>query len=153
ELGALPLRALPRAAGRRLAVRRPPRARLAARPRRRRAVALRARRRHESPRKRRLVSASLAPRGAAESIPLRKRLSHRLKASLFRSERLDAWIDRHAGFFDGSATRSALLQRASLRLMPERASRHSALAAAADSPATRGTMMILTLVPPEDGGG
>ncbi|HEY8514990.1 MAG TPA: glycosyltransferase [Candidatus Binatia bacterium] len=99
------------------------------------------------------MSASLAPRGAAESIPLRKRLSHRLKASLFRSERLDAWIDRHAGFFDGSATRSALLQRASLRLMPERASRHSALAAAADSPATRGTMMILTLVPPEDGGG
>ncbi|MEW6268350.1 MAG: glycosyltransferase [Thermodesulfobacteriota bacterium] len=86
---------------------------------------------------------------------LHKRLSHRLKAALFRRPRLDAWLDRRAGGTipgeDGAA--ASLLRRACLRLLPERASRHSALLRAAAAPATRGSIVVLTLVPPEDSGG
>ena len=86
----------------------------------------------------------------ATMLPPRKRLAHRLKAALYRSARLDAFLDDHLA--PAVATvRASALSRAYLRLLPERALRATPLAPgpAAGAP----TALLLTLVPPEDTGG
>jgi glycosyltransferase involved in cell wall biosynthesis len=86
----------------------------------------------------------------ATMLPPRKRLAHRLKAALYRSARLDAFLDDH--LTPAVATqRPSALSRAYLRLLPERALRATPLG---PGPATRApAALLLTLVPPEDTGG
>jgi glycosyltransferase involved in cell wall biosynthesis len=89
-----------------------------------------------------------APRVSA-ALPVRKRLAHRLKAALYRHARLDAWLDDRIG---APARGPSAVHRGYLRLVPERAVRRSPLTAARRE-ARRGSVLVLTLVPPEDVGG
>jgi glycosyltransferase involved in cell wall biosynthesis len=72
-----------------------------------------------------------------------------LKTALYRTDALDAWLDERVG----PATRLAgtVAGRAYLRLLPERALRRSPFTD--DTVAPRSTVLLLTLVPPEDTGG
>ena len=79
----------------------------------------------------------------------RKRLAHELKRALFRRATLDAWLDDLLA--PGRVLGATPLGRAFLRLLPERTVRVAPFGdrAAAD----RGSVVLLTLVPPEDTGG
>jgi glycosyltransferase involved in cell wall biosynthesis len=78
----------------------------------------------------------------------RKRLAHELKRALFRRATLDAWLDDRLA--PGRALGATALGRSFLRLLPERAVR---VAPFGERAAGGGSLVLLTLVPPEDTGG
>lgn len=79
----------------------------------------------------------------------RKRLAHELKRALFRRATLDAWLDDRLA--PGRALGATPVGRAFLHLLPERAVRVAPFGErAADD---GGSLVLLTLVPPEDTGG
>jgi O-antigen biosynthesis protein len=82
-------------------------------------------------------------------VPLRKRVSHRLKEALYRAPALDAWLDARLES-PRSAAVIAVRDALYFRLLPERIVRRSPLRPGA--PLTR-RARVLTLVPPEDTGG
>lgn len=85
-------------------------------------------------------------------LPLRKRLSYRLKSTLYSSAALDAWLDDTLQ----AAEPVGIAARGYQRLFPERAGRTAVFQPAerpAAAPAPRGAVRILSLVPPEDTGG
>jgi O-antigen biosynthesis protein len=73
-----------------------------------------------------------------------------VKEALFGHPALDAWLDDRLA--PGAPLGASPLGEAFLRLLPERAVRVSPFAAHA-AQADRGTVLLLTLVPPEDTGG
>ena len=75
--------------------------------------------------------------------PLHKALSHWLKARVYATESLDAWLEEHLGRGAGQALYH--------RLFPERAQRPLMLQQSVSRPERR--ISILSLVPPEDTGG
>jgi glycosyltransferase involved in cell wall biosynthesis len=89
---------------------------------------------------------------AVAVIPPRKRLAHLLKAALYRQAWLDALADDRLGG-GGLAGAPAALSRAYLRLLPERAVRSTPFAAAHHVSDPARSVLILTLIPPEDTGG
>jgi len=75
--------------------------------------------------------------------PVRKALSHWLKARVFATEPLDVWLEEHLGRGPGQVLYH--------RLFPERAQRPLMLQKSISRPERR--ISILSLVPPEDTGG
>ena len=73
-----------------------------------------------------------------------------MKTALFGRPALDAWLDDRLA--PGAPLGASPLGEAFLRLLPERAVRVSPFATHAAHP-SRGTVLLLTLVPPEDTGG
>jgi glycosyltransferase involved in cell wall biosynthesis len=90
-------------------------------------------------------------RDASGRLALHKRWSHRLKRSLHDHPRLDAWLDDRLAA-GATGPRAWLRDRALLRLLPERRVRDTPFATDAPAP-RRGTVQVLSLVPPEDAGG
>lgn len=73
-----------------------------------------------------------------------------MKAALYDRPGLDAWLDDRLA--PGAALAASPLGDAFLRLLPERAVRVSPFSAPTE-PAQHGTILLLSLVPPEDTGG
>jgi glycosyltransferase involved in cell wall biosynthesis len=91
-------------------------------------------------------------RAMAERPSSKKRLAHRIKTALYRSPMLDELVDRWLDEPEAASGRARLRATLLLRLLPERRVRSSPfeLRSAAT---TRGSILILSLVPPEDTGG